>query len=135
MNSQQIVIFARQLANCDTTQVPDADTSTQIGALTYLNIAYAQVVSRVNQDTGEDIFSEIATFDLVNGQTEYSYPTKSSILTGFDALLAVSINYNLNSVVDWKRLRPSRISNLNRDEFWHTTNQPFTDPFYIKYDS
>ena len=49
MNVQQIAIMARQLATCDTTQIPDADTSTQIGMSTYYGIAYAQVTSRINQ--------------------------------------------------------------------------------------
>lgn len=36
---------------------------------------------------------------------------------------------------DWRKLRSSRFSNLDRDQEWYRINQPQTDPFYIMYGS
>ena len=45
----------------------------------------------------------------------------------------MSVKYQ--NATEFKKLRPSRISNLEFDEAWYETNQPEFDPFYIKFDT
>ena len=62
-----------------------------------INILYKELVSEINQDVNNDLFTETYFSDIIAGQSEYSKPQVSNTTpqTGMTNLLNVAVNYDI----------------------------------------
>jgi hypothetical protein len=127
MNLSEIFTLSRLNTGTDTSNMSDATL------LSISNITYRDLINKITSKVDEDFFYQEWTAPTVIGQSEYTFPVRTSVVAGLKKLEQVSVKYKATDV-DFTPLRPWTVTNLDKDKNWYKTNQPESDPFYIVYD-
>jgi hypothetical protein len=101
--------------------------------LSITNVTYRDLINKITSKVDEDFFYQEWTAETVIGQSEYTFPVRTSSVAGLKKLEQVSVKYK-STDTDFTPLNPWTVTNLDKDKSWYKTNQPESDPFFIVYD-
>lgn len=124
MNLDTIYTMSRLNTGTDSTNMPDATL------LTITNVTYRDLINIITTEVNEDFFYQEWTGLTVIGQTEYTFPVRTSLVAWLKKLEAVSIKY-LSTDTDYTSATPSKITNLTRDKAWYNDNISTATPIFI----
>jgi len=125
MNQTEIFKLSRLNTSTDTVNMPD-DTLLSITNITYRKMINA--ITRIKQD----FFYQEWTFDTVAGQSEYTFPVRSSTVDGFKKMKGVSIKWTSSD--EYKPLSPYDINQFEKDKSYYIASQPQNSAFYDVFD-
>lgn len=102
--------------------------------LSITNVTYRDIINRIVSTVDEGFFYDEWTTPTVVGQTEYSFPVRTSSVAGLKKLKSVSVKYK-STDTEWTKARPTTITNLEADKQRYAEEQPESDPLYVVYDN
>jgi hypothetical protein len=101
--------------------------------LSITNVTYRDLINKITSKVDEDFFYQEWYAPTVIGQSEYTFPLRTSSVAGLKKLEQVSVKYK-STDTDFTPLNPWTVTNFDKDKSWYKTNQPESDPFFIVYD-
>lgn len=127
MDLAEIYTMSRLNTGVDSTNMPDATL------LTITNVTYRDLINIITSEVSEDFFYDEWTTSTVAGQTEYTFPVRSSTVSGLKKLESVSLKYK-STDTEFTVAIPSKLTSLTYDKSWYSDNQSTANPFFIVYD-
>ena len=127
MDLAKIYTLSRLNTSTDTSSMPDATL------LDITNLTYRDLINIITSKINENFFYEEWTTPTVIGQTEYTFPVRSSSISGLKKLEAVSIKYK-STDQNYTVANPTTITDLVHDKLWYNINQPQSKPIFLVYD-
>lgn len=101
--------------------------------LTITNVTYRDLINIITSEVSEDFFYDEWTTTTVVGQSEYTFPIRSSTVAGLKKLESLSLKYK-STDTEYTVATPNKLTNLTNDKNWYKTNQSTAYPFFIVYD-
>lgn len=127
MDLSAIDTMSRLNTGTDTNNMPSATL------LTITNATYRDLINIITSEVSEDFFYDEWTTTTVIGQSEYTFPVRSSTVAGLKKLESLSLKYK-STDAEYTPAIPNKLTNLTNDKNWYKTNQNTAYPFFIVYD-
>lgn len=127
MDLSAIYTMTRLNTGVDSSNMPDNTL------LTITNVTYRDLINSITSQVSENFFYQEWTSSTVIGQTEYTFPVRTTSIAGLKKLEGLSLKYK-STDTEFTVAQPSTLTNLVNDKTWYNLNQSTANPLFIVFD-